>query len=60
MKKSDAHKDNAAQIITGTPAIGLRPANQVMTLARDGIISSQPSELYASFIAPAKGRKLAI
>ncbi len=36
MKKSDAHQNNAAQIITGTPAIGLRPANQVMTLARMG------------------------
>ena len=36
MKKSDAHEDNAAQIMTGTPAISLRPANQVMTLARMG------------------------
>ena len=36
MKKSDAQEDNAAQIMTGTPAIGLRPANQVMTLARMG------------------------
>jgi hypothetical protein len=36
MKKSDAQEENAAQIITGTPAIGLRPANQVMTLARMG------------------------
>ena len=29
-------KNNPAQIITGVPAIGLRPANQVMTLARMG------------------------
>ena len=36
MKKSDAHQNNPAQIITGVPAIGLRPANQVMTLARMG------------------------
>lgn len=36
MKKSDAHEDSGMQIISGTPAIGLRPANQVMTLARMG------------------------
>ena len=36
MKKSDAHQNNPAQIITGVPAIGLRPANQIMTLARMG------------------------
>ena len=29
-------KNNPAQIITGVPAIGLRPANQIMTLARMG------------------------
>ena len=59
MKKSDAHQNNPAQIITGVPAIGLRrkPNNDT---GADGIISSQPSELYASFIAPLEGRKLAI
>jgi hypothetical protein len=36
MKKSDAHQNNPAQIITGVPTIGLRPANQIMTLARMG------------------------
>ena len=36
MKKSDAHQNNPAQIITGVPVIGLRPANQIMTLARMG------------------------
>ena len=36
MKKSGAHKNNSVQITTGTPAIGLRPASQVMRLARMG------------------------
>ena len=36
MKKSDAHQNNPTQIITGVPTIGLRPANQIMTLARMG------------------------
>ncbi len=36
MKKSDAHQNNPAKITTCAPDIGLRPANQVMTLARMG------------------------
>ncbi|MDC3235220.1 hypothetical protein OBB02_04175, partial [Candidatus Puniceispirillum sp.] len=36
MKKSDTHQNDTAQIITGIPPIGLRPANQVMKLARIG------------------------
>ena len=36
MKKSGAHQNDPEQITTGTPSIGLRPANQVMTLARMG------------------------
>ena len=60
MKKSDTHQNNPAQIITGVPAIGLRPANQIMTLARMGSFHHSRLELYASFIAPLEGRKLAI
>jgi hypothetical protein len=36
MKKSDTRRNDTAQIKTGTPTIGLRPANQVMRLARMG------------------------
>ena len=36
MKKSGAHQNESEKITTDTSSIGLRPANQVMTLARMG------------------------